>query len=92
MEILRIDKYLSVALSQSRTDVKKLIKSGVITVNGETVKKSDIKVLDTDTVCISGKPLEYKKYVYLVLKDKKIVHECQKGDACRKTRILFPSW
>lgn len=32
------------------------------------------------------------KYVYLVLKDKKIVHECQKGDACRKTRILFPSW
>lgn len=67
MEILRIDKYLSVALSQSRTDVKKLIKSGVITVNGETVKKADIKVLDTDTVCISGKPLEYKKYVYLVL-------------------------
>ena len=67
METLRIDKYLSVALSQSRTDVKKLIKSGVITVNGETVKKADAKVLDTDTVCLIGKPLEYKKYVYLVL-------------------------
>lgn len=67
MELLRIDKFISVAAAVSRTDAKLLLKNGAITVNGVTVKKADTKVSEDDTVYCQGKQLIYKKYVYLVL-------------------------
>ncbi len=67
MELLRIDKFISVAAAVSRNDAKQLLKSGAVTVNGLTVKKADAKVSEDDTVFCQGKQIFYKKFVYLVL-------------------------
>lgn len=68
MELLRLDKLLSQALQISRTDVKKKLKSAVVTVNGAVCKNADTKVdADQDIVCVAGKRIEYKKYIYIML-------------------------
>lgn len=67
MEIIRIDKYLSVACGVSRTDAKLMLRRGLVSVNGTAVKKSDLKIKDTDSVSVSGQAVVYKKYVYLIM-------------------------
>lgn len=64
----RLDKVISSQTIYSRNDVKKLLKLGVITVNGEIVSKPNIYVdLDNDVICVDNKKIDYKKYVYLIL-------------------------
>ncbi len=67
MEIIRIDKYISVACGISRNDAKALIRKGTVSVNGSPVKKSDEKVSNSDTVFVNGEQVVYKRYVYLVM-------------------------
>ncbi len=64
---MRLDKYLSGCGKGTRSDVKKLIKSGVITINGVTIKKSEQNVNDTDVVCVNGEEIKYREFVYLML-------------------------
>ncbi len=68
MEKIRLDKFLSSQLNISRTDAKKLIKSKTVTVNKESVSKAEFSV-DTvcDKVCVGGKEISYKKYIYIML-------------------------
>lgn len=64
----RLDKVVSNQTGYSRKDVKELVKSKRITVNGEVVFKSDIKVDPTgDVIGLDGSELNIKKYVYLML-------------------------
>ena len=64
---MRLDKYLANCGKGTRNDVKKLIKSGVVTINGTIVKKSDENVKDTDTVSVNGEEIKYREFVYLML-------------------------
>lgn len=49
----------------TRSEVKALIKKGLVTVNHETVKSADCKIDEnTDTVCVSGREISYQKYYY----------------------------
>ena len=49
----------------TRSEVKKLIKTGQIAVNGTVAVKPETKVNpDTDEVCLNGSKIEYKKYEY----------------------------
>ena len=65
---MRLDKYLSFCLVKPRQEVKKIIKSGKVTVNGEIVKKDDYKLdEEKDIVYISNQLIEYNKYTYLML-------------------------
>ncbi len=64
---MRLDKYLASCGKGTRTDVKKLIKSGVVTINGTVVKKSDENVKDGDIVCINSEEVKYREFVYLML-------------------------
>ncbi len=64
---MRLDKYLANCGKGTRSDVKKLIKSGVVTINGTVVKKSDENVKDNDIVCVSGEEIKYREFVYLML-------------------------
>ena len=68
MEVLRLDKFLSSQLLLSRTDVKKLIKQGRITVNGlAAVRPEDRVDPNADAVALDGNKIEYKKYIYIML-------------------------
>ncbi len=64
---MRLDKYLASCGKGTRSDVKKLIKSGVVTINGTIIKKSDENVKDNDIVCINGEEIKYREFVYLML-------------------------
>ncbi len=67
MSSLRLDKFLSSQLNISRTDAKKLLRQGTVSVNGSCAKKADA-VVDTekDLICVGGNEVSYKKYVYIM--------------------------
>lgn len=64
---MRIDKYISGCGYASRKDVKKLIKQGRVTVDGEVCKKADEQVKGDSLVTVNGEKLHYRKFVYLML-------------------------
>lgn len=65
---IRLDKYLAEVSVGTRNEVKKIIKSGQVTVNGITVLKPETKINEeADKVCVCGKDIYYKKYVYYML-------------------------
>ena len=62
---MRLDKLLTELGTGSRSEVKKYIRSGLVTVNGEVVKKPEQRVDEkNDTVCFRGNPLTYTEYEY----------------------------
>ena len=64
---MRIDKYIANCGYASRKDVKKLIKQGAVTVNGEVCKKAEAQVDEGGIVCVNGERLVYREFVYLML-------------------------
>lgn len=68
MAQIRLDKFLCDLNIGTRSEVKKLLKTGMVTVNGNPEKQSDRKLnLENDTVAYNGKILTYEKYVYYIL-------------------------
>lgn len=68
MDKMRIDRYFSSQEILSRREVKAALQKGMIAVNGTVIKQADYKVdPDADTVTLSGKPVGYRQYVYLML-------------------------
>ena len=64
----RLDKVIAEQTEYSRKDVKKLVQNKKVTVNGEIVLKSDIKVdIKVDSIFVDGKEISYQKNVYLIL-------------------------
>ena len=64
----RLDKVIAEQTEYSRKDVKKLVQSKKVTINGEVVLKTDIKVdINNDSICIDGNEISYQKNVYLIL-------------------------
>ncbi|MGV2874895.1 pseudouridine synthase [Macrococcus capreoli] len=65
---MRLDKFLSHHGVGSRKDVKALVKKKVITVNGNTVTKADMKLNpETDTVMVQDEVIHFEPYVYIML-------------------------
>lgn len=64
---MRLDKYLSQMSVGTRSEVKKLIKSGRVFVNGIPVKKPEQKVNTEDIVTVDGERIEYVEYEYYML-------------------------
>ena len=65
---MRIDKYLTECGFGSRSEVKKMIKSGTVYADGIKVKSDDMKVDEEKSVIeVGGKRAEYKKYRYYVM-------------------------
>ena len=65
---IRLDKFISESMAVSRADAKKLISKSAVTVNGQAVKKSDIKIdTETDEVKVNGKALTHEQFVYIML-------------------------
>lgn len=65
---MRLDKFLCDCGIGTRTEVKKLIKSGRVSVNGVAEKSANTKISeDTAEVRADGVLLVYRKFVYLML-------------------------
>ena len=65
---VRLNRYLAMAGVASRRTAVKLIKNGLVTVNGQTVKEPGTLVdLEKDTVTYKGKALKPEKPVYILL-------------------------
>lgn len=63
----RLDKIIASQGQYSRSEVKKLIKGGRISVDGTVAKSGDIKVDEKAEIAIDGKVLDYKKHIYIML-------------------------
>lgn len=65
---IRLDKYLADMGLGTRTEVKKDIKKGRISVNGEIIKSPEYKI-DTqkDAVLADGKEIAYEELIYYML-------------------------
>lgn len=65
--MIRLDKYLADMGVGTRTEVKKYIRQGKITVNGIVVKSPDTKIAHGQQVVCQGQPVAYEKFVYYML-------------------------
>lgn len=83
----RLDKIIASQGKYSRSEVKKLVKAGLVTLNGSVVRSSDVKCdADTDEIAVDGKVLGYKKHIYIMLnKPKGVVSATE--DSSQKTVI-----
>lgn len=62
---MRLDKYLAEMGAGTRSEVKKLVRAGRVTINGAVAGKPEQKVdPETDTVCLDGEALLYVAYEY----------------------------
>lgn len=65
---MRLDKWLSNSGIGSRKEVKKLLKTGAVTVNGKVIKDPKQHVQpDTDEVMLFDEPVQYREFIYLLM-------------------------
>ena len=65
---MRLDKFFSEQKILSRKEVGEKLKRGLITVNGQVVKKGDIKIDEyKDQIALEGQLITYKKYTYILV-------------------------
>ena len=64
---VRLDKYLANLWIASRKEIAKMVKQGLISVNSEEVKKSDIKLTENDTIQILWDEIPVLENVTLIL-------------------------
>lgn len=67
--MMRIDKFISSQRTDlSRSDVKKLIRSRKVTLDGEIVRSPELKVnSECARVAVDGEEIRYKEHIYLML-------------------------
>ena len=64
----RIDKILSNMGYGSRKEVKELVKSGQVEVDGSVVKDSGLLVItDSQEILVEGKKLLYREFIYIMM-------------------------
>ncbi len=64
---MRLDKYVSQVSDLSRKEVKRLLRAGYITVDGEPVKDPSLHISDDMEVCVDNEPLTAPRPRYFML-------------------------
>lgn len=64
---MRLDKYLADAGKGTRSEVKRLIAKGRVSVNDIPVKDPAYRVSEDTAVCIDGRPVRYAAFEYYML-------------------------
>lgn len=65
---MRLDRFLSITATATRTESARAARAGRLTVNGRTVHRADVQVDPAcDTVCLDGVPVVYREHCYLLL-------------------------
>ena len=91
VSMIRVDKYLADMGIGTRSEIKKAVRQGLVSIDGLTVRKPEEKVNpDTQTVYWQGQPVRYVEYEYYMLnKPAGVVSATE--DRCEKTVLdLLP--
>lgn len=81
---MRLDKFLAERGIGSRSEVKKIIRAGKVTVNGQTVTNPDSQITKEERVCFGNQELSNQTYVYYMFhKPAGCVTACE--DAVQRT-------
>lgn len=79
---MRIDKFLTATGTCTRSEAAKAVRRGEVTVDGRAVK-SPSEQIDPEkvTICFGGQPIEYRKYIYIMMnKPEGVVSSTEDGD------------
>lgn len=87
----RLDKIIAAQGKFSRKDVKQLVRSGRITVDGKVVKTSDVKVDgENSEIKIDGEEITVRKHLYIMMNKPKGVVSASRGDDCPTVVDILP--
>lgn len=87
----RIDKILASQGTLSRRDVKEMIKKGRVTLNGNVIKDSAVKIdINTDTIKVDGKIFILKKHIYIMMNKPQGVVSASDSDTDKTVVDLVP--
>jgi 16S rRNA pseudouridine516 synthase len=64
---MRLDKYLAQMGAGTRSDLKKAIRAGRVTVGGKKAKDAGMQVTEADEICLDGRRIVYEEFVYYML-------------------------
>ncbi|MCM3714965.1 rRNA pseudouridine synthase [Alkalihalobacillus oceani] len=89
---MRIDKLLANMGYGSRKDVKKLLKTGSVRIDGEIVKDGKVHVNpDRQEVTVAGDVVEYKPFIYFMMnKPKGVISATEDGQHKTVIDLLQP--
>lgn len=65
--MIRLDKALASMGEGTRTQVKQMVKAGLVQVNGVIIRSPDTKIAEDSEIVLDGRPVAYQKYVYWML-------------------------
>ena len=82
---IRLNKYVANAGIASRREADELIKTGIVTVNGQVITEMGFKVKPEDEVRFDGKKISSEKNVYFVLNKPKGYITTSKDEKNRQT-------
>ncbi len=89
--MVRLDKFLADNGIGTRSEVKKIIKSGQITVNGIAAKDNSIKIdIDKDIIKYKINIVNYRKYIYLMLNKPSGVISATEDKNCKTVIDILP--
>lgn len=64
----RLDKFAANQTGLSRSEIRTLLKKGLVTVNGLAEKDAERKISpDTDCIAVNGEEVSYRKFMYIML-------------------------
>ena len=91
MEKIRLDRFLASQLKLTRSEAKALLKSGGVTFNGAPVRKGDLTLdAEVDEIAVNGKPVSYKKHLYIMMNKPAGVISASRDPAERTVIDLLP--
>ena len=89
--MIRLDKLLGHSGYGTRKEIKSLCKNGDVTVNGEIVRDSSVKVDEGATVIVAGEKVEYEEVSYLMLHKPAGVVSATQDSRVRTVLDILPS-
>ena len=91
--MMRLDKYLSHAGYGTRTQVKELIRKGLVSVNEIVIYKDDKKIDETlDEIIVDGEKSDYQKFIYIMLHKPDGVISSNYDSYHKTTKDLIPQY
>jgi len=91
MAKMRLDKFLKDIGIASRSELKDIIRSGRVTINGTVCKDAGQHIeTEADVIAIDGQPVQYQAYVYLMMNKPKGVITATEDNKIETVIDLLP--
>ena len=66
--MMRLDKFLSITATATRSEAAKAVRAGEVLVDGKAAKKADLQIdPDTAAVTFRGRAVTYRQYTYVMM-------------------------